>query len=676
MRDPRNLDTRNHEFSAGAALASLDGLAIEGTNAATGSAARVISLDAVPDPASMSTDALLVARALEHVGRASTVMGFDDTQTPEFVADPTVSRTTSGAAAVHMQQLHRGVPLFHMNRTVTFSSEGRLVDVAGESVGVPEDLDVVPKIGAAEALLAAAQYIATPVDTSGLEDAFGEPLDVPSIDLTGYDSPEVLASFSSPTRATVFDKGPFEETPKTQLVVFYAGPHFRLGWEVMLTLPGFTAQYVIIVAADVAESAEILYCQNTLQAIRTVFANVYTSRPHTDGTDGRTLVPCPRPLADYPLEAPATLPPAFPFAWVPDNGDLTSGNNAVAVRGFSTTSFRGTAGSDRLEFNAQNLTGDDQKVANIFYYCNYMHDFFFMLGFDEVSGNFQQVNFSTAGRGGDPVVARAHPAAVTGTANMATRADGARSNMNMGLLTRANRHTAFDADVVFHEYVHGVSNRLVGGRLDALALNAPQSRAMGEGWSDFYALTIANFDTPTERVVLGDWVSNNGRGIRSAPYDTDYPNSFRSLANANGSEHRAGEVWCAALMQMTRNLVNALGDKARGYRLAWRIVLDGMKLTPAQPSFLDARNAILTALDALGNGRPLTERELALCTLAAWEAFARFGMGANASSPSAEMNGIREDRTVPPAVIAAAAAVSAPPPPPAPPVDDAPAPFA
>ena len=35
--------------------------------------------------------------------------------------------------------------------------------------------------------------------------------------------------------------------------------------------------------------------------------------------------------------------------------------------------------------------------------------------------------------------------------------------MKMGLVSATNRHTAFDASVVFHEFMHGVTNRLVGG---------------------------------------------------------------------------------------------------------------------------------------------------------------------------------------------------------------------
>jgi extracellular elastinolytic metalloproteinase len=57
-------------------------------------------------------------------------------------------------------------------------------------------------------------------------------------------------------------------------------------------------------------------------------------------------------------------------------------------------------------FNPKQEQGDQQKILNIFYFCNFMHDFLFMLGFDEEAGNFQIVNFSGKGTAGDAVLAR------------------------------------------------------------------------------------------------------------------------------------------------------------------------------------------------------------------------------------------------------------------------------
>ena len=58
--------------------------------------------------------------------------------------------------------------------------------------------------------------------------------------------------------------------------------------------------------------------------------------------------------------------------------------------------------------------------------------------------------------------------------------------MNMGLVAGGiNRHTAFDSDVVYHEFMHGVTTRLVGGGLNPHSLDNLQSGGMGEGWGDY-----------------------------------------------------------------------------------------------------------------------------------------------------------------------------------------------
>jgi hypothetical protein len=53
--------------------------------------------------------------------------------------------------------------------------------------------------------------------------------------------------------------------------------------------------------------------------------------------------------------------------------------------------------------------------------------------------------------------------------------------------TSPGRDGSLDAEVVFHEFTHGLSNRLVGG---GVGIGAGQSRGMGEGWSDFYGLSL------------------------------------------------------------------------------------------------------------------------------------------------------------------------------------------
>ena len=59
---------------------------------------------------------------------------------------------------------------------------------------------------------------------------------------------------------------------------------------------------------------------------------------------------------------------------------------------------------------------------------------------------------------------------------------------------------ADDAHIVYHEYTHGLSNRLVTDAAGFGALDGAQSGSMGEAWSDFYAedyLAAAGFQTDT-----------------------------------------------------------------------------------------------------------------------------------------------------------------------------------
>src|SRR5581483_6482160 len=340
-----------------------------------------------------------------------------------------------------------------------------------------------------------------------------------------------------------------------------------------------------------------------------------------------------------------TLPTPFPPGWWVEK-DETVGNCTVAVKGNSTTTFKGSMNGDGLAFDPLQDQGDEQKMLNIFYFCNFMHDFLYMLGFDENAGNFQSIDFTGLGTGNDPVHAHAHPGIVNGTANMLTPPDGQAPTMNMGLVAGTNRHTAFDSDVVFHEYCHGLSNRLVGGQINSQALVEPQSRGMGEGWSDYFALTIQNHGRSPEKTVTGDWVTGRPAGIRRAPYDENYPNTFGDLANLS-DEHDVGEIWCAALMQMNRELGHVLRDKDKGHELGWQIVVDGMKQLSANTSFLDARDAILSALQDLEKAGKLQTLTFTEARRAIWNSFARFGMGAQAQTNGPFFTGVTGDSSLP-----------------------------
>ena len=96
--------------------------------------------------------------------------------------------------------------------------------------------------------------------------------------------------------------------------------------------------------------------------------------------------------------------------------------------------------------------------------------------------------------------------------------------------------------------------------------------------------------------------------------------------------HNIGEIWAATLLEMTRRAVDEVGDKARAYAICFQVVVDGLKLTPANPTFLQARDSMVAALADLGTTAAITSQEQAQVRRALWRAFAQFGMGTGATS--------------------------------------------
>jgi hypothetical protein len=581
----------------------------------------------------------------------------------EFVPDPVPQRTSSAAQIVHFQQFYRGVPIFRTAHMVRFAPEGQQADVLGDDVVLTTEVDTAPTLVAEQAVLIAAKHLAS-AGPRTFKDEFGQEATQEPVKLDGFE-PMVIVGFPTlPSQPAAMDwvatsatntqpsEKPFSSPVPAHLVIFDQPVGPRLGWYAVFTREAEFEQYAVIVSAD-QTPGEILYVRDMMHMAQ-ARGNVFEFSP---GIADRRMTGFPRPIADYPIMPGAPLA-GFPADWV--EVDRTVGNATVATLNFTSTSLTGRPNGNVVEFNPAERFGNDQKLLNIFYFCNYMHDFLYILGFDEAAGNFQKVHFTHMGIGNDPVRARAHSGPVPGTANMSTAADGTPPVMNMGLVQRSDRHTAFDADVVFHEFTHGLTNRLVGGTRQGHTLDAPQSQGMGEGWSDFFALTIQNFfraqNGQAERIITGDWVVNNLTGIRSNPYDDNYPFTYGNVStfprfdpntgfpDPNGlpDEHQTGEIWCAALMMMVRRMRAALGD-VNGYRLGWQMVTDGLKLTPANPTFLDARDAILLALDHMLDQRHIAQAVHDTARQAALTAFGRFGMGPNAASADAGVDGIVED---------------------------------
>jgi len=558
-----------------------------------------------------------VERALDHMQAISPALGLT-APSAEFEADPHVQRTSSGAVAVHLQQRHQAIPIFQAAETVRFAPDGRLYETAGSTITVEHGANAEPQLAVEEAVTKVAEYVSQPDGQGESKDQFGEPLEPPSADLSGF-RPKVTEQASSPDRATVLEGAPFEGGIEARLAWFPLDDGLRLAWETRLTMPGHTARFRTLVDAD---SGDVLYCRQLLQSV-TATGNVY----RVDGSQPRESVTFPLDLQSYNLPIPTDLSD-FPEDWV--ESEKAEGNCVFAHLGDSPTTMTGIKDDGAVVFDPSDDNGDEQKILNIFYFNCFMHDYFYLLGFREGDGNFQQDNRGRGGVDRDPVDARAHSGPVQGTANMLTLEDGMPPEMNMGLVSSTDRHTAFDATVVFHEFTHGVTNRLVGGPLDNTSLDSPQSRGMGEGWSDYVPCTI--LDT----TVVGSWVMDNPQGLREFPYDSEFPDSFGDVGSGRYTAvHNIGELWCATLMEINRRI---------GSNVAMQLVVDALKLSAANPSFLNMRDAIL---DAEANMRAAGKIDGEDIRHNLWRVFARFGMGPGAGSNGAQLDGIVADNSLP-----------------------------
>jgi extracellular elastinolytic metalloproteinase len=211
-------------------------------------------------------------------------------------------------------------------------------------------------------------------------------------------------------------------------------------------------------------------------------------------------------------------------------------------------------------------------------------------------------------------------------------------NMFIFTLTNPKRDSDLENSILIHELTHGLSNRLTGGPQNSNCLSTPESGGMGEGWSDALAFIFAARPDwkRTTNYKIGEWVLGNGRGIRTHPYSTLLninPSKYSDIATRRSLEvHAIGEVWASMLYEVYWNVVEIggytenLAADARGnfgnvHFL--QMLLDGMKIQPCNPTFVQARDAILAAEKVDHGGK---------YKCAIWKGFAKRGLGASAGN--------------------------------------------
>ena len=469
----------------------------------------------------------------------------------------------------------------------------------------------------------------------------------------------------------------------------------RLCWRVILTTRPQMERYSILLDA---ETGEVLVRHGMTEHIQPATYNVYTSDSPSPFSPGwQTPSSGQPPTVSRSLVTLSALDTnASPAGWIPDGTNQpTSGNNVDAFLWRSGTTIdqngnpapdvpQPTSDTNRVFDFPLNLAQDptayeSASTVQLFYRANWYHDRLYQLGFTEAAGNFQSTNFGRGGFGNDPVVCLVQYAADLGVADnsfFSSSPDGFAGYCAMFVFSgpTPQRDGALDQEVVCHELTHGLSTRLVGGGVGIYQL---QTEGMGEGWSDFYSLCLLSEASDNVNAcyaeggyasyfiygIFYNFTQNYYYGIRRYPYTTDMsknPLTFKDIDPGQADPHfgvpinpifgggdpaevhNQGEVWCVTLREVWARLVTKAGWAA-GNQLALQLVTDGMKLAPPNPTFLEARDAIIEADQVDTGGDNYVEL---------WTAFAKRGMGFGAQASTSDTTiGVVENYDLPPNAI-------------------------
>jgi hypothetical protein len=562
--------------------------------------------------------------ALAYVRSHTELFGLDsdDLDRLDLVREYT---SIDGVTHLTWAQTYGGVPAFDNSLRANVTQDGRVINVLGSPLPDLEVRSTRPHLSPRRALRIA------------LRDA-GERRAAPR-----------AGRERGPRRRTRFSTG-----EEAKLVLFSAPPKVRLAWRLRVeSSPAEVYDYLVDAA-----SGRVLRRENVVKRASGLVFDAYPGAPVGGDQQPRDFTPW--------LSAPNRLRGNNAHVWTDIDGDDKvgrredvppsdgAGNWTYPRFPFQRGDRCPAAGcswrADQARSWRRNLR---QNATQLFYFVNTFHDHLLAppIGFTEAAGNFQDRNSTGRGRQGDRILVQASFGAdgfegfpffdALNNATFEPRPDGKSPRMRMFLFTEPffDVNGGDDPGTVYHEYTHGLTNRLVTDTDGSGAL-VGQGAAMDEAWADWYAMdflaaqgVVTDTDAPAE--VNQDNFDAGGRYLlRTQPLDCPVgatgpacPGSRR--AGAGGytygdygrvisfpEVHADGEIWGETLWDLRRRLIADHGE-AEGTMRARDLVTRAMELGPPFPTFLDTRNSILLADEVRGYGD----------AAAIWEVFAARGMG-------------------------------------------------
>ncbi|MEZ5098734.1 MAG: M36 family metallopeptidase [Thermoleophilia bacterium] len=574
--------------------------------------------------------------ALDYVRAHPDVFGLDadDIARLELVRDYV---SIDGARHLVWAQTAGGVPAFDTELRANVTADGRLINVLGSPLPDLTLPSTTPGKSATQALAAA------------------------RADVGDGEAPVQASVAPGPERETTFADG-----SEASLTAFNVGGHARLAWRVVVEKDSTHVYHMVVDA----QTGKVLFRQSLVSYASGLAWDYFPGQDTIVGSYTPALASggtqTSRNLDAWLAPGATTLtgPNVHVYADTlddntPDPGDEIpqsgGGNWNYPFTSFANFGCTATfvCSWDPFSFTPWQ-TNVGQNAVQVFYYVNRFHDYLEddpNIGFTPAAGNFE---------GSDPVQAQVLDGAAIASgfpdnnhlnnANMATREDGQPPRMQMYLFFGSgfiNANGGDDASIIYHEYIHGLSNRLVTDAAGFPALRSIQARSMGEAWSDWYAmnyLDLNDFDRDSAApgdLIVGCYVDACSLKIRTQaidcrPTDTAVGTCAAPCGSAagnggytyadfgrilNGPEvHADGEIWAQTLWDIRQSTALGVGsDEQARVNLAECLVTRAMELSPPDPTFLDMRNAIIQAAVASCGASGAVD--------ALWQIFAARGMG-------------------------------------------------
>jgi subtilisin-like proprotein convertase family protein len=173
---------------------------------------------------------------------------------------------------------------------------------------------------------------------------------------------------------------------------------------------------------------------------------------------------------------------------------------------------------------------------------------------------------------------------------------------------------AEDSDIVLHEYGHAIQDSIAPGRF--LGPNSGEARALAEGFGDYWAFSSkyeAAKAAGSDLFCLADWDARCGEDNPSSlcayavganclrRVDGSKTMADFILSEADGTQHKNGEIWSSALREIFMTLAAREGDDP-GRRTTDTIVLESTFGAPPLPTFAVMARKMILADQILDQG--------------------------------------------------------------------------